>query len=194
MNKKNILISCIVFIFLISLVLNITIYSNNRRYKSDLDTYCETIDFLSIENLRLKDSIILITNQIDSLILETQKKFIYQKKYREVEVYKFDMGSPKYVDTIPKDSVYVFSEDSDSVKYNLEIKSDKLYWYKLNFAVTDNIGFINKKDTVYLDTIIYKEKQKTFLDRLFIGPVIGYGYTYNKLIPYIGIGVGINIF
>lgn len=183
---------------LVLLVLLFTISEYKYKYTMYKHLYYYEFDasnFLVIQNFRYKDSINILTNNIDSLNQIINVISVRKREYREVEIYKFEGTGPIEVDTlnIPNDSIYNYSLDLDTVKYELKIKAEKLFWYDLSFSVTDNVGFKKSTPIEYKTEYVYLQKPKTWKDWIYLGPTVGYGYTQKGFGWYVGLSLGIDL-
>ena len=163
------------------------------------NTYIKTyeskkIKALEKENKALYDSIKALNN-LESAI---------EIKY----VYKYDIDTiyvPSNINS--NDSVYNYTYDNDTLKYNLTIKAKELKWHKADFELHDKFTIINTEDNNKVTTIINHSpnvniedvtawhKKNVFWDNVYYGPSvsIGYGVFNNKPDVFIGFSIGWNI-
>jgi hypothetical protein len=108
------------------------------------------------------------------------------------------------------DSVYHYTENNDTVSYNLDICASQLQWHRLDFQINDKLTLINQNDgndhnILTVDhgnnmeienvTAWHKKKGNSFKDRFFFGPSInvGYGIFSKKVDVFIGVSVGFDL-
>lgn len=187
------------------LILSVYVCYKNRQIAQNLEikkenTYLKIYDSQSIaalkkENKELYDSIKHLKN-VESVI-----------EIRYVNRYVSDTIYIKSDEPEPKDSVYHYENKSDSINYKLDIKAKELFWHQLDFKINDKLTLITKEDNGKVETSIETEtgniegttmwhrKNKTWKDRIKIGPTVGVGYgaINNKFDTYVGVGVTIDL-
>lgn len=114
--------------------------------------------------------------------------------------------SDKYV---PKDSIYCYTQETDTVNYDLKIKANSVKWFKLNISLRDSLMLVTRAKNGYNETLInhgsnteitnstvFIPKQKLYQkvkDRLYFGAGVGVGYgLFNKKPDvFIGLNAGV---
>ena len=161
----------------------------NDRYIRIYDS--QRIESLRKENEELYDSIKKLNN-VESAI---QIKYVYKYKTDTIYVLKHETG---------KDSVYHYTYDNDTLKYNLDIKANDLKWHKTDFELHDKFTIINEEDkgrvmttiehspNATIENVTTWHKKNSFKDNIYYGPTIGIGYGIfnNKIDTYVGFSVG----
>ena len=110
---------------------------------------------------------------------------------------------------ISKDSVYHYSQTSDTINYNLDIKGKDIQWFKLGFSIQDSLMLVTRSyngqnettishgtNTSITDVTVFMPKKKFFQkikENTYFGVGIGagYGIINKKADIYIGINAGI---
>lgn len=168
-----------------------------RKENTYLKIYdSQTIIGLEMRNKLLEDSIKKLQN------VESVVEFKYVTKYVTDTVYvEKDMEQPK-------DSIYHYENNSDTIQYKLDIKASELYWHKLDLSVNNKFAIVNREDNGKVETTIigsggqiedvnvWHRKNKTWKDRISIGPSIGVGYgTINgNFDVYVGGSISFDIY
>lgn len=147
-------------------------------------------------NKELHDSIKSLSNVKEAI----QVKYIVKYKTDTIRL------NDKY---LQKDSVYHYSQESDTIDYDLSIKGKDVEWFKLNMAIKDSLMIVTRSNNGYNETTINHNPnttitdvtvftpKKSFIDKVKektyfgIGIGAGYGIINNKPDIYIGINVGI---
>lgn len=157
----------------------------------------QNFDWLKKENQRLYDSIKSLQN-IESIV-----EIRYKYRYNTDTVWVDKNIYPT------KDSVYYFSNNNDTVKYDLTIKGNDVSWYNLNFTIDDNMTIINSnKDNRNETSIIHspnvqieettmchrKDKKEKWYHNFAVGPQFGVGVNNKgEFNPYFGVGITYNL-
>lgn len=155
----------------------------------------QTINELKKENSELYNSIKKLKDVKQAVIIKY--KYIYH-------------GDTIYVDRVLppiEDSIYTFSEKSDTLSYDLKVKADSVEWYKLNFTLNEKFTIINRENAGHNETTIttgtgggtitdaqfYNKKStaNNFFNRFSIGVQAGVGYGIITKKPDIYVGVGV---
>lgn len=176
---------------------------NNEEYSKD-NTYVriyesQKIEKLKKENEQLYDSIKTLKN-VESAI---EVKYKYKYKTDTVFVEK------SLANLQPKDSIYDFHSDNDTVNYELKVKANDLQWYTMNFTINDKFTIVNQNennlnkttinhsDNVTIDgTTIYHKQDNSnkWYNRFAVGPTIGVGVNQKgQFGTYLGVGVTFNL-
>lgn len=108
-----------------------------------------------------------------------------------------------------KDSIYHYSQVSDTINYDLDIKGKEVEWFKLDFSIQDSLMLVTRSvnnqnettithtpNTDIQDATVFVPKKKfveKVSDRLYYGIGVGAGYGLINKKPdiYIGINAGI---
>lgn len=142
----------------------------------------------------------------DSIRKLTDVKEAIQVKY----VLKRDIDTV-YIDNtyIPIDSIYHYTQNSDTINYNLDIKGKDVEWFKLNFSIQDSLMLVTRSvngqnettishttNTSIKDVTVFVPKKKfsqKVKENTYFGVGVGAGYgVFNKKSDiYIGINAGI---
>lgn len=174
---------------------------NYESYKKNGDYVVayqsKTINDLKRENRTLYDSIKKKKDVKQAVIIK------YRYVYNGDTIY-----IPRELPPIGRDSIYTFSKNTDSIEYNLKIKSSvQPDWYRLNFSVRDNLMIVNReKDgknemTVStnnggivddVDVFNAKDNRNSLKNRTSIGLQAGIGYGVINKRPDVYVGVGIS--
>lgn len=176
---------------------------NNEEYSKD-NTYVriyesQKIEKLKNENKQLYDSIKTLKN------VESAIEVRYKYKYKTDTVFV----EKSLANVQPKDSIYDFHSDNDTVNYELKVKANDLQWYTMNFTINDkftivnqnennlNKATINHSDNVTIDgTTVYHKQDNTnkWYNRFAVGPTIGVGVNQKgQFGTYLGVGVTFNL-
>lgn len=176
---------------------------NNEEYSKD-NTYVriyesQKIEKLKKENEQLYDSIKTLKN------VESAIEVRYKYKYKTDTVFV----EKSLANVHPKDSIYNFHSDNDTVNYNLKVKANDLQWYTMDFSINDKFTIVNQnennqnKTTInYSDnmtiegTTVYHKQDNTnkWYNRFAVGPTIGVGINQKGQIgTYLGVGVTFNL-
>lgn len=148
---------------------------------------------LEEENKALYDSIKTLNN-LESAV---EIKYVYRYKTDTVYVNPSDVN---------QDSVYNYTYDNDTIKYDLAIKAKDLIWHETNFELhdkfaivsTENDGLvttiINHSPNVNIEDVTTWHKEKGFWDNIYYGPSlsVGYGLFNNRPDVFVGFSVGWN--
>lgn len=162
------------------------------------NTYVKTYESqklkeLEKENKALYDSIKNLSN-LESAV---EIKYVYRFKTDTVYVSSIDVGN---------DSVYKYTYDNDTLRYDLTIKAKELKWHKTNFELNDKFTIVNTENNGNVTTIIGHSpnaeiedvttwhNKKKFWDNIYYGPSIsvGYGVFNKKPDIFVGFSVGWN--
>lgn len=142
----------------------------------------------------------------DSIRKLSDVKEAIQVKY----VLKRDIDTV-YIDNtyIPLDSIYHYTQNSDTINYNLDIKGKDVEWFKLNFSIQDSLMLVTRSlngqnettishttNTSIKDVTVFVPKKKfsqKVKENTYFGVGVGAGYgVFNKKPDiYIGINAGI---
>lgn len=175
--------------------------------------YEKEISSLKKTNKELYDSIKGYKDQVSYLI-----QFKYEKEYDTGQVNtkpKTDADNQEK-DTAsaerPEIKEYAYkNEINDTMNYNLTIASEKEpEWYRLKVKLSDKFTIINKDKGDINDitiggehqgnisdvTVFTRKEKESFLDRIAIGPSVGYTYDFqNKTFgATIGFSITYNLF
>lgn len=162
------------------------------------NTYVKTYESqklkeLEKENKALYDSIKNLSN-LESAV---EIKYVYRFKTDTVYVSSIDAGN---------DSVYKYTYDNDTLRYDLAIKAKELKWHKTNFELNDKFTIVNTENNGNVTTIIGHSpnaeiedvttwhNKKKFWDNVYYGPSIsvGYGVFNKKPDIFVGFSIGWN--
>ena len=156
----------------------------------------KTIKELKKINKELYDSINKLSNVKEAI----QIKYITKYNTDTVKIDNSYVG---------KDSIYHYTETSDTINYDLDISATDVKWFKLGFSIQDSLMIVtrsnngqnettisNGKNTVIKDVTVFvpkktwaeKLKEKTYIG---IGVGVGYGVINKKPDIYIGLNAGI---
>lgn len=203
-SKVKKVIDIIEWIIIIGLtVLCIIIYNNKKNTSSEVivsdkeDTYVKIYNSQKLEALQ---------NENEELYAEIQQlkdannavQIQYKYKYITDTIYV------PITETI-MDSVYYYTDNNDTIKYDLYINASNIKWHKTNFELNDKFTIISSELSENINSLVVKHsenvdivnvdawKKKTkFKDHIFYGPSIGVGYGFfnKKLDVYIGFTAG----
>lgn len=166
-----------------------TVEKTETSYK---ETYqAQRIKELEDENKALYDSIKHIKN-VESAV---EIKYIY--KHTTDTIF-----TPSTANN--KDSIYHYTYDNDTVKYNIDIMAKDLKWHKSSFELHDKFTIISTLDddnvstsiehspNVEIEDVTLWKKKKNFWDNFYYGPSIGAGYgVFSKKVDvYVGFSLG----
>lgn len=180
-------------------------FFNNRKGSTKQETIVQTdntyiktyesqkLKELEKENKALYDSIKNLSN-LESAV---EIKYVYRFKTDTVYVSSIDMGN---------DSVYNYTYDNDTLRYDLVIKAKELKWHKTNFELHDKFTIVNTENDGNVTTIIGHSpnaeiedvttwhNKKKFWDNIYYGPSIsvGYGIFNKKPDIFVGFSIGWN--
>ena len=165
----------------------------------------QSIDALKKENEALYDSIKKLKDV--EQVIEAK----YKAKY-ESGIVKASKDSVRIVyvetpDTTFRDSVYSYTSKSDTVSYKLDIAAKDVRWHRLYFLLNDKFTIVTKENDGRVETNIKTEmgdvvsptlwhrKNRTWKDRISIGPQVGVGYdVWNRNVGlYVGVGVSFDL-
>lgn len=176
---------------------------NNEEYSKD-NTYTriyesQKIEKLKNENKQLYDSIKTLKN------VESAIEVRYKYKYKTDTVFV----EKSLANVQPKDSIYDFHSDNDTVNYELKVKANDLQWYTMNFTINDKFTIVNQNennlnkttinhsDNMTIDgTTVYHKQDNTnkWYNRFAVGPTIGVGVNQKgQFGAYLGVGVTFNL-
>lgn len=176
---------------------------NNEEYSKD-NTYTriyesQKIEKLKNENKQLYDSIKTLNNV--EIAIEVRYKYKYKTDTVFVE--------KSLANVQPKDSIYDFHSDNDTVNYELKVKANDLQWYTMNFTINDKFTIVNQNennlnkttinhsDNVTIDgTTVYHKQDNSnkWYNRFAVGPTIGVGVNQKgQFGTYLGVGVTFNL-
>lgn len=176
---------------------------NNEEYSKD-NTYVriyesQKIEKLKKENEQLYDSIKTLKN------VESAIEVRYKYKYKTDTVFV----EKSLANVQPKDSIYNFHSDNDTVNYNLKVKANDLQWYTMDFSINDKFTIVNQNennqnkttinhsDNMTIEgTTVYHKQDNTnkWYNRFAVGPTIGVGINQKGQIgTYLGVGVTFNL-
>lgn len=156
----------------------------------------KTLYELKKKNKELYDSIRKLTDVKEAI----QIKYVIERDIDTV-----------YIDNtyIPIDSIYHYTQNSDTINYNLDIKGKDVEWFKLNFSIHDSLMLVTRSlngqnettishttNTSIKDVTVFVPKKKfsqKVKENTYFGVGVGAGYgVFNKKSDiYIGINAGI---
>lgn len=143
---------------LIALLVLFCVYTlfikKDDRFVRDMDvekeqSYIKIYESQEIKNLKkqnqeLYDSIKKLKN-VESGI-EIRYKYKYQTDtIWATEFIKEEIAVTDTVDNIQSPSIYHYTADNDTVKYDMEIMANDLIWAKGNFVINDKFQIINRE-------------------------------------------------
>lgn len=176
---------------------------NNEEYSKD-NTYVriyesQKIEKLKKENEQLYDSIKTLKN------VESAIEVRYKYKYKTDTVFV----EKSLANVQPKDSIYNFHSDNDTVNYDIKVKANDLQWYTMDFSINDKFTIVNQNennqnkttinhsDNMTIEgTTVYHKQDNTnkWYNRFAVGPTIGVGINQKGQIgTYLGVGVTFNL-
>ena len=191
--------------------LNEIIAYNDSTHTTTILSYDKDFKELKKENRQLYDSLKQYKDEIGYLI-----EFTYHKQYNSGKVVTngddkaiFTSMNDEYVEL--SDSVYTYTQNSDTLSYSLEICSKtEPKWYSLSANLNEkfilsnrNVDGINETtittngtSSISDITVYNKKEKKSVFDRFAIGPQVGVGYDVinNKLGVQIGVGITYDLF
>lgn len=188
------------------IVLIIDLFKTNRELESSYESYkkdgtyvstyqSKTISELKKQNRELYDSIKNKKDVKQAVIIK------YKYKYEGETIY-LDRKLP-----IPKDSIYTFQKETDTVSYTAKVKTaSKPEWLNVNFNINDKLVLINREKNGQNELTIStnggeidgtvsfnKEDNKdNFINRFSLGVNAGVGYGLISKKPDIYVGVGVS--
>lgn len=142
----------------------------------------------------------------DSIKKLSNVKEAVQIKYitkREIDTVFLDNSN------VIKDSIYHYSQVSDTINYDLDIKGKEVEWFKLDLSIQDSLMIVTRSvnnqnettithtpNTDIQDVTVFVPKKKIgekIKDRLYYGVGVGAGYGVINKKPdiYVGINAGI---
>ena len=156
----------------------------------------KTLYELKKKNKELYDSIRKLTDVKEAI----QIKYVIERDIDTV-----------YIDNtyIPIDSIYHYTQNIDTINYNLDIKGKDVKWFKLNFSIQDSLMLVTRSvngqnettishttNTSIKDVTVFVPKKKfsqKVKENTYFGFGVGAGYgVFNKKPDiYIGINAGI---
>lgn len=167
---------------------------NETQYVSISDN--KTLKELKKVNEELYDSIRKLSNVKEAIQIK------YVTEYKTDTVYIGDLY-------IPTDSIYHYSQVSDTINYDLKIKGKEVEWFKLGFSIQDSLMIITRlsngqnettithpTNTTIKNVTVFVPKKK-FLEKVKesvyfgVGVGAGYGLFNKKPDIYVGINAGI---
>ena len=180
-------------------------FFNDRKDSTEQETIVQTdntyiktyesqkLKELENENKALYDSI----KNLNNLESAVEIKYVYRFKTDTVYVSSIDAGN---------DSIYNYTYDNDTLRYDLAIKAKELKWHKANFELHDKFTIVNTEKDGNVTTIIGHSSnaeiedvttwhnKKKFWDNIYYGPSIsvGYGVFNKKPDIFVGFSVGWN--
>ena len=171
--------------------------SNNVEFKM-AHTYTKIYDSQKIESLKkenkaLYDSIKHLKDVESALLLKYKKNF----KSDTVKVTEYIV---KY---ISNDSVYSYSQNTDTISYNLDVCASNLKWHKLDFTLNDDLIIVTREKENKVETTVgtnvgeiesstmWKKKKNILKEKIAIGPQVTFGYNFSEKKPEIILGLGI---
>ena len=164
-----------------------------KKIRANLKIEC---DELKKKNKELYDSIRKLTDVKEAI----QVKYVIERDIDTV-----------YIDNtyIPIDSIYHYTQNSDTINYNLDIKGKDVEWFKLDFSIQDSLMLVTRSvngqnettishttNTSIKDVTVFVPKKKfsqKVKENTYFGVGVGAGYgVFNKKPDiYIGINAGI---
>lgn len=180
-----------------------------REIKSN-ETYVkihesQSINALKKKNRELYDSL----NVVSAYKPESAIQFKIKYKYKTDTIYKTEFITEYvYADNGEvEDSIYHYEKDNDTIKANIDVKAKELDWLTARWEINDKFQIINRtngnlnettinhSDNVEISDVTVWHKNKSFKDRLFLGPSVNAGYdpTQKKFTWGIGISAGFDL-
>lgn len=176
---------------------------NNEEYSKD-NTYVRIYESQKIEKLKKENE--LLYDSIKTLKnVESAIEVRYKYKYKTDTVFV----EKSLANVQPKDSIYDFHSDNDTVNYNLKVKSNDLQWYTMDFSINDKFTIVNQNennqnkttinhsDNMTIEgTTVYHKQDNTnkWYNRFAVGPTIGVGVNQKgQFGTYLGVGVTFNL-
>lgn len=192
-------------LFLLLFLFAIYLAWNNFRYKKQIKTLSNNVEFY-IDSLNRYTK---IYSSEDFFQLKKENKELYsQLRDKEFLIeaikfkykYKYEGKEHSIDNSIQSDSCYRFQENTDTVSYNLEIWATHIQKYKINFSLTNEFLItrqsIDNQNKIEInsqlpgkiqDVTVWTKptKKKRFGAGISIGA--GYGLTTKKPDIFIGI-------
>lgn len=176
---------------------------NNEEYSKD-NTYVRIYESQKIEKLKKENE--LLYDSIKTLKnVESAIEVRYKYKYKTDTVFV----EKSLANVQPKDSIYDFHSDNDTVNYNLKVKANDLQWYTMDFSINDKFTIVNQNennqnkttinhsDNMTIEgTTVYHKQDNTnkWYNRFAVGPTIGVGVNQKgQFGTYLGVGVTFNL-
>ena len=156
----------------------------------------KTLYELKKKNKELYDSIRKLTDVKEAI----QIKYVIERDIDTV-----------YIDNtyIPIDSIYHYTQNSDTINYNLDIKGKDVKWFKLNFSIQDSLMLVTRSangqnettishttNTSIKDVTVFVPKKKfsqKVKENVYFGVGVGAGYGFFNKKPDIYIGINAEI-
>lgn len=204
------IIDCVEWVIIISLViLCVYVYKNGEsavqeeKIAKQEETYIKIYDSQKMEALK-QENAELYEKIEDMSNVESAIEIRYRYVYKTDTVYVENNDDTLKTET-PKDSLYHYTYNNDTIKYDLDIKARGLRWHKTDFELNDKFTIVNKEKDGENQLIIshspnaeitgtdtWHRKENSFLDHIFYGPSVGFGYgMYNRNFDiYVGFTVG----
>lgn len=176
----------------------------------DSETYIkihesQSLKALKKKNKELYDSInVLSTFKPESAV---QIKFKY--KYKTDTIYKTEFVTEYvYLDNGEiGDSIYHYVKDNDTIKANIDVKARELEWLIAKWEINEKFQIINKtngnlnettinhSDNIEIGDVTAWHRNKSWKDRLFLGPSVNAGYdpALKKFTWSIGFSAGFDL-
>lgn len=165
----------------------------------------QSIKALKKKNRELYDSL----NVVSAYKPESAIQFKIKYKYKTDTIYKTEFITEYvYADNgVVADSIYHYEKDNDTIKANIDVKAKELDWLTARWEINDKFQIINRtngnlnettinhSDNVEISDVTVWHKNKTFKDRLFLGPSVNAGYDpiQKKFTWGIGISAGFDL-
>lgn len=199
--RVKLIIDCVEWVIIITLsILCIYIYMKGKSAAHDEivseqeNTYMKIYDSQKLETLKKENK--ELYSIIDSLKnVESGIEIRYRYLYKTDTIVVTETNT---------DSLYHYTYDNDTVKYNIDIMAKELRWHKSQFELNDKFTMVNSEDNNRNKVVIKHSpnteitgtdvwhKKENFKDRFYIGPSVGIGYgIFNKKPDvYVGISAG----
>jgi len=161
-----------------------------REVKSN-ETYVkihesQSINALKKKNRELYDSL----NVVSAYRPESAIQFKIKYKYKTDTIYKTEFITEYvYADNGEvEDSIYHYEKDNDTIKANIVVKAKELDWLTARWEINDKFQIINRtngnlnettinhSDNVEISDVTVWHRNKSWKDRLFLGPSVNAGY------------------
>lgn len=176
-------------------------FIENTSYQKNDNQYVNIVEDKSLSELKKENK-----ELYDSIKKLSDVKEAVQVKY----VTKYNTDTVFVDNTImTKDSVYHYSEKTDTISYDLDVKGKDVEWFKLGFTLQDSLMIVRRgyngqnetiithgNNTTISETTVFVPK-KTFMQKVKdntywgVGVGAGYGVFSKKADIYIGINAGI---
>lgn len=173
-------------------------FINNEEYQKD-QTYIkiyESQELVSLkkENKELYDSLRVLKNAESGV----QIKYVYKIKTDTVKVTEFIHEE--------KDSIYHYTHDNDTLRYEMDVKAERLEWVKGEFTINDKFTIINREENGLNQTFVHHSDnvnitdvdawhrindKKKWYNNFHVGLQLGAGYGIIHKTPDIYVGVGV---